>query len=118
MRQQIREYWYISGRTIHNIDTHKRLVNDAYMQRYKLVAITMWLNPRLSTWLCTLHLFLVTCMQDHVDHECAEVLVLRLGHVHQDVAVIVQHRSKQFHNSKILSIYLLHRHPFMSVKFC
>jgi hypothetical protein len=51
IRQQIREYWYISGRTIHNIDTHKRLVNDAYMQRYKLVAITMWLNPRLSTWL-------------------------------------------------------------------
>ncbi len=51
IRQQIREYWYISGRTIHNIDTHKRLVNDAYMQKYKLVTITMWLNPRLSTWL-------------------------------------------------------------------
>jgi hypothetical protein len=49
MRQQIREYWYIAGRTIHNIDTHKRLINDAYMQRYKLVAMTMWLNSRLST---------------------------------------------------------------------
>jgi hypothetical protein len=49
IRQQIREYWYISGRTIHSIDTHKRLINDAYMQRYKLVAFTMWLNPRLST---------------------------------------------------------------------
>jgi hypothetical protein len=25
------------------------LINDAYMQRYKLVAIAIWLNPRLST---------------------------------------------------------------------
>ena len=40
-----------------------------------------------------------TCMQDHVNHEGAKLLVLCLSQVPQDVAVVVKHSSKLFYSN-------------------
>ena len=37
-----------------------------------------------------------TCVQHHLNHQRPELSKVRLGHVHQDVALIVQHRPAEY----------------------